>query len=290
MGPSAEVTRPPRVAVIGPAAWNHIIVLERLPEPRPHMQSALDSWWTVGGTSAGKALHLHDLGADVTLVTPIADDGAGALLLDALRSTGLTVVPVHSRVTESHTNLMTRGGDRVSLYTAAPQSASARDVASAADQARHAEAVVADMSPLGRATLPQLADLGVPIWTDAHDWNGVDEYHRDFVDAADVVVLNDDGGGDRDALMSDVLATGARLVIRTLGAHGAVAVDAGGSWHRVPAEHVDAMIDTNGAGDAFTAGAMLASLGGASAGDVMRAGARQALRALGTRHLSPLLD
>ena len=41
------------VFIAGPASWNSIVVLDRLPEPVPHMQFAEDSWETVGGTSAG---------------------------------------------------------------------------------------------------------------------------------------------------------------------------------------------------------------------------------------------
>ena len=40
--------------IAGPAAWNRIVYLDRLPEPVPHMQFALDEYETVGGTSAGR--------------------------------------------------------------------------------------------------------------------------------------------------------------------------------------------------------------------------------------------
>jgi hypothetical protein len=52
----------PHVVVCGPASWNHLISLDRLPEPVPHMQFAESAWHTVGGTSAGKAAHLAALG------------------------------------------------------------------------------------------------------------------------------------------------------------------------------------------------------------------------------------
>ena len=69
----------PMVVVCGPASWNQLILLDHLPEPVPHMQFARRSWQTVGGTSAGKALHLADLGIGVRLCSPHGadDDGAG---------------------------------------------------------------------------------------------------------------------------------------------------------------------------------------------------------------------
>jgi sugar/nucleoside kinase (ribokinase family) len=44
------------------------------------------------------------------------------------------------------------------------------------------------------------------------------------------------------------------LVVCTRGAKGAIAVDANGLEHAVDAVPVGTMIDSNGAGDAFTAG------------------------------------
>jgi len=75
----------------------------------------------------------------------------------------------------------------------------------------------------------------------------------------------------------------------TLGAEGAVAVDAAGDVHRVPAVAVE-VIDTNGAGDGFFAGVLAATLGGAPLPQALVAGAQSASTVLRSRHLHPLLD
>jgi sugar/nucleoside kinase (ribokinase family) len=286
--PFAESPSRMRITVVGPSSWNHIIALDALPERRPHMQFARDSWWTVGGTSAGKALHLLDLGVDVTLVTPIGADRDGEALHRALAATGVTVVALPTDVTESHTNLMA-GGERVSLYTSVPSAPSAQDMEQVRRAATHADALVLDLSALGRASLALAAAGTIPVWTDLHDWDGVAAYHLPFAAVASTVVLSDDGGGDRDAIMMDAIARGATLAVRTCGERGAVAVDADGNWHRagaVPAR----VVDTNGAGDGFFSGALVAKLAGASVPGILEAGARQACRALTSRHLSPVLD
>ena len=45
-----------RAFVAGPASWNTLVRLERLPESRPHMVRAQGHHQALGGTSAGKAL------------------------------------------------------------------------------------------------------------------------------------------------------------------------------------------------------------------------------------------
>ena len=114
------------------------------------------------------------------------------------------------------------------------------------------------------------------------------EFHRPFADACSYIFLNDDGVEDHRALMTSLLERGASTVVCTLGARGAGARTAEG-WFECPAEPVD-VVDTNGAGDAFFAGFFAAHLTGAGTPECLRAGARQATRALVTAHLSPLLD
>ena len=62
------------ILICGPVAWNTLVYLDRLPEPHPHTQFALDHFETVGGTSAGKALHLSGLGRTVVCQTVFGDD------------------------------------------------------------------------------------------------------------------------------------------------------------------------------------------------------------------------
>lgn len=265
-----------------------MITLDHLPDPRPQMRLARDSWWTVGGTSAGKALHLRQLGVDVTLVTPLGADAAGDRVREALRGAGVTLVETSAVATESHTNLMA-DGDRLSIYTALPGEPTDTDVELAAAAMQHADAIVVDLSSLGQAALSAAVEQDLPVWVDLHDWDGEQGFHRAFAQVATTVLINDDGGGDRDLLLRRLLDAGAQTAIRTLGARGAVAVDAAGTWYRVPAASAT-VVDSNGAGDAFAAGALAATLAGRDVRGALEAGVAQAIDALASRHLSSSLD
>ena len=272
------------VLIAGPASWNRIVELDRLPEPVPHMQFALGDWETIGGTSAGKALGLASLGRRVTLHTLLGGDVEGGRVRGALTAAGVDLLVGDGVTTERHLNLMTRDGGRVSLYLATPQSRDDAPSPEAIAAMTDAAAIVLDLAPLSVELIPAAVASGRPIWTDIHDYDGETEFHRPFIDAADVIFMNADRiGDDPFPFMERCIERGVSLVVCTLGAEGAIAVDARMQRHRVPAEPVD-VLDTNGAG------VLDATLAGADVPDALRAGARHAASVLTTRHLHPSLD
>ncbi|WP_243232447.1 PfkB family carbohydrate kinase [Microbacterium sp. CIAB417] len=277
------------VFIAGPASWNRLVLLDRLPEPVPHMQFAEDSWETLGGTSAGKALSLTALGRDVLLYGLSAEDEDGLRIRSALSDAGVPALWDRSAHTERHVNLMTRAGERVSLYLSAPQAASGAQDALLRDAMADADALVLDLAAEPARLLPVAARTGVPIWVDVHDYDGEAEFHRPFLAVADAVFCNADRLADPVGFLRSRIDAGASLAVCTLGADGAVAVDAEGVEHRVAAVVAD-VLDTNGAGDAFLAGVLDARLSGLDVPRALEAGARSASTVLGTRHLHPLLD
>ncbi|UKA51621.1 carbohydrate kinase family protein [Arthrobacter sp. FW305-123] len=278
---------PSSVAVCGPASWNHLIVLDHLPEPVPHMQFARRSWQTIGGTSAGKALHLAGLGVNVRLCTPLGTDDDGQRVRGALTAAGVAVDSFSSEQTERHVNLMTEHGQRVSLYVATPSTPSEHDLSVATAAVAAADVAVVDLSELG-ALLLQRVDGSTPVWVDLHDYDGSSDFHEPFLRAATTVFMSDDSTKDPWELMRSCLARGPRLAVCTRGAQGAIALDASGNRYQIAAVPAD-VVDTNGAGDAFMAGFLASSLHGKTVQDSLKAAAAQARIAIGSEHLHPLL-
>lgn len=281
----------PKVFVAGPVSWNRLVLLERLPQARPHTVFAVGHRTAVGGTSAGKALNLASLGADVTLRTVVGDDEAGRSVLDVLDRAGVEVIAeVVDTATEQHLNLMDPRGGRVSIYLELPRLRQARHDDRALAALASADAAVIDLADHARPLLGAARDAGVPVWCDVHDYDGVAEFHRDFLDAADHVFLNDDAfkddhGVDHDALTTFLRSLG-KPAVATLGADGALAL-VDGTVHQVPAVPIEEIVDTNGAGDAFFSGFLVAHLAGADVPSAMAAGARQAALCLGSAGLAP---
>jgi sugar/nucleoside kinase (ribokinase family) len=276
----------PRVFVAGPVSENLLIHLDRLPDPVPQMMRARAHRRTIGGTSAGKALNLAGLGAKVSLSTVVGTDPAGQRVLDTLRQERVELfAELVEGPTEQHVNLMGPRGGRVSIYLEIPDAPSSPPSGPALEALAAADVAMIDLADHARPWLSAAADLGVPIWVDLHDYDGIDEWHAAWRDAGAVVFCNDDRLDDPETFLRGVVAGGARAAVATRGAAGAMAIDPDGRVD-VPAEPVS-VLDTNGAGDAFAAGFLLASLAGGDLRESMMAGTRQAARCVASWGLAP---
>lgn len=281
----------PEVVICGPVSWNHIVDLDHLPAPVPHMQFARGDHHTLGGTSAGKALHLHDLGRSTRLYTVVGTDDPADRIIHALTSAGVDVEAVRVEgPSEKHLNLMGPDGERVSLYLSIPQHVDIHTPPGLPADLASASAIVLDLSERTRQLARQLVASQVPIWTDVHDFDGSSSFHQPFLEAASHVFMNADKMPSPLPFLHAIIERGAQSAVCTLGARGAIAVDSGHVVHRVGAVRVSPIVDTNGAGDAFMAGFLHATLDGARVQDGLAAGAAQAVTALQSQHLSPLLD
>jgi sugar/nucleoside kinase (ribokinase family) len=275
------------VFVAGPASWNTLVRLDRLPESRPHMVRATGHDTAIGGTSAGKALHLALLGERVTLRTLVGtDDLAGKILRRLDRDRIEVVAEIAPGASEQHLNLMTPTGERLSIYLDVPELVHEQHAERTREALRGCDVAVIDLAEHSRPLLAEARRLGVEVWCDLHDYNGRSVFHQEFIDSADVLFLNDDGLGDPLPFMTERVRAGAAIVVCTQGAAGALAMTADGTLH-VPAPPVDDIVDTNGAGDAFLSGFLSSRLRGRDLADCLKAGHAQAATALRAPDLAP---
>ena len=276
-----------RVLVVGGVSWDSIIELGQLPEPRPQTLFSRHFHETVGSTGAGKAMNLARLGFDVTLHAMLGDDAWGALIRERLQREPLRFVyDVDPAGTERHVNLMADSGARISIYTNAGSFEPAVDLDRLAALLADADVLVLNINNYCRRLIPLARRLGKPIWCDIHDWNGEQEYHRDFVEAADFLFSSSDSLPDYHDFMARRVAAGARLVVSTHGSKGATALTAGGTWIETPAVTVGPVVDTNGAGDAFFSGYLYGHAHGREPARCMELGAVTAALALTCRELA----
>ena len=275
-----------RVLVVGPASCNEIIHLASLPEAVSGTHFAERSWSTLGGTSAGKALNLARLGAQVTLLTVLGTDDVAMRVRRTLEAAGIRVVSRDSRsgLCERHVNLMTGAGERVSIYTHLPEPVTDWTRADAEEHLSDAHVVVVDLAWHARPWVAWAQDAGVPVWTDLHDYDGSSAFHAAFA-LADHVQLSSVAFPEWRAFAERIAAECAGTVVVTHGAEGSAALGPDGTWAELAGEPVD-VDDANGAGDAFFAGFLVSAMSGKGLEESLQAGATQAAVCLRGPHLA----
>jgi len=257
------------VVCIGIATLDAIVEVERLPNSDERV-AGLGGSLAGGGTAATAAVALARLGIPVAFVGRVGDDRAGRWIRDDLAAEGVDV-----------DDLRLVDGDRSPLSVVLVETGSgARALApypgdrepielTTGELERCAGASWVHVDHRGAAALPVLVAAGVTTPVSLDD--GVPEApradlrHVALYAPTEAALRRRFPARDLDASLGAALGAGARLVVATRGADGAVAVErneAGGapSRHEVAAWPVDAR-STLGAGDVFH-GALVAGLVG----------------------------
>ncbi len=264
-----------------------------------------------GGVARNVAENLARLGARVRLCSCVGDDADGRALLGHLATVGVDATAVRTvpgRTTAQYVAVLDHHGELVIA-------AAVMDVLD--------EVGVGDLDGVWPAREPARAggwllldcNLGAVVLQEALARAGSGDV-RLAVDAVSapkvtrlpatlagtsVLFCNADEAGawlahhrrevpaDAPARAQALRDAGARAVVLTLGARGAVVCDAAGTWEvpAVPASPVD----VTGAGDALVAGTLVALAAGSSLGDAVRRGSAAAALTVESEHsVRPDLD
>jgi sugar/nucleoside kinase (ribokinase family) len=231
----------------------------------------------VAHSGNGVALGLHALGLRTTFVTFLGDDWLGREIRDKYDAAGLEVAALPAPDgTPRSVNLVDARGQRFSFYDGRhpPDLAVPLDLcAPLLERARH---VHLSRSPFTEPLLDEARARGVPISTDLHAWDGVDPSAEPWAFGADVVFMSAASAGERTSdVLARVIAEGhARLAVATDGARGCTVLERGGACARFPALAPERpVVDSNGAGDAFSTAFLLRLLQGQSVEECALAGA-----------------
>ncbi|QYC42585.1 2-dehydro-3-deoxygluconokinase [Nonomuraea coxensis DSM 45129] len=259
------------VLVLGGAGVDTTVYVPELPLPYRDSYQVPPVVDRIGNTGAGVALGCHALGLDVAFADLIGDDPQGALVRHALRGLACSYGRAEAGTRRS-VLLVGPDGRRTSFFDAkATPGERLPKETYAGVRARHVHVSLTDFC---RHLYDDLD--GVPISTDLHDWNGADDYHKDFAHRSDLVFLSAVALPDPAAAMRGILAGGrARTVVCTRGADGCLVLTRdSGEVRDFPAQPLPGPVaDSNGAGDAFVSGFLYGTLRGRPLEECVRLGA-----------------
>jgi len=273
------------VCVVGSINVDEIVVVQRHPRPGETLLAA-SSAVAPGGKGANQALAAARLGARVSMVGAVGDDGRAqtALTLLADAAVGLADVAHVDGPTGIARITVDEGGENtIIVIPGANARVDAERVAEHSDSISPAAVVVlqgeipvaASSRAAGLATGRVLLNLAPVI-----------DVPAELLHAADPLVVNEHearlllaqlagetrSDADDERVAVRLREHGVRSVVLTRGERGAVCADGDGVT-AIPSPQVDA-VDTSGAGDAFV-GALAARL---AEGDDLRTAARFAAR------------
>ena len=258
----------PRVVVVGDVCTDVVALLAGTPAPDSDRPAAIAT--RGGGAGANVAAHLAALGTPVVLAGCVGDDLPGRALTAALAEGGVTLAlrTVPGTPTGTIVSLVEPGGERSMLADRGANLALRPDDVPGLVAGGHlhlsgytlldAGPRAAGLTALARATAAGCTISVDPASTGPLRAYGVDRWLADTA-AATLVLPNADEArlltGHADpAAAARALAGRHPVAVVSLGAEGALWASGAVLVHR-PA-HPTTVVDTTGAGDAFTAGVL----------------------------------
>jgi ribokinase len=288
-----------RVIVVGSANQDYLVRTERVPlAGETTMASGLAK--QPGGKGANQAVAAARLGADVYFVGAVGRDDDGARILRSLQNDGVSIDDV--RIVDGQPTglalIMVDGAGQNSI-TVVPGANGTVTIDRATSTVVRLAQPGAVLSMQGELPVPVLeaaaragAEAGLRVMINLAPYAPI---AADVLALADPLVVNESEAAELTGLsVADVteghaaaewIADRARSAVVTLGAAGAVWRSGVESGHS-PADAPDTVVDTTGAGDAFTGAVASALAAGRGLGDAVHLGTRAgsfAIRGLGAQ-------
>lgn len=248
------------VVVLGSANADLVVEVDRRPAAGETLLGS-DLRVFAGGKGANQAASCARSGARTSFIACVGDDDNGTLLRTALADVGVDVDGMHRVERPTGTALILLTPDGENSIVVSPGANHALDIERAEEEAsRWADADVLVLNletPLDTVEHVAVAAAvrGVRVLMNAAPAHSL---HPDVLGVCDPLVVNehearilagDDGSRSFEELAAVLLGRGARSIVITLGAAGALHGNTAGLG-RVPSYAVE-VVDTTGAGDAF---------------------------------------
>ncbi|OZG71015.1 carbohydrate kinase family protein [Hahella sp. CCB-MM4] len=260
-----------RICIIGGTSVDTIVHLDQLPDGSPQTIWPRECYRAVGSTGSGKAYNMKALGMDVCLHTILGSDPEADIIQQQMADRKIRLLIDRSNEpTEQHVNLMGAAGERISIFThpsVVPEHIDWQPVKEAMESS---DLIVVNILEYAKPALALAMTTGKIIWTDLHDYDGLNDHHQPFIDAADIIFLSSDNFPGYREFMQQMITRGKQFVVCTHGGQGATLLNDKGEWIEQPVFKVDQVRDTNGAGDAFFSGFLFGYLKGYTLSDCMQ--------------------
>ncbi|MDY0318103.1 MAG: carbohydrate kinase family protein [Candidatus Izemoplasmatales bacterium] len=241
-----------KILVIGVSSYDTLIYVDNLPTQKEDAALwAKKVAYSIGGTGAGKALALSVLGAKTSLATDIGNDEVRDKILAFLKKEKIDLTILKADRSTTHTNIMHGNGKRLSFFTSSPQHVEYNPIVR--ELLASSDAVFLNINDYCRDYIPIIKKEKKTTIVDIHDYDLGNKYHQEFIDAADILFVSGVNIIEQEKFLNDYIK-GKEIVIITNGDKGSVAIDHNREIYYQKPYIVEDIVDTNGAGDSYSAG------------------------------------
>ena len=248
-----------QILVIGGVGVDMIVRVETLPPALKDSTLVPPIREYVGHTGNGVALGALALGLRTRFLDFIGNDPQGEMILRRYRETGLDFRHLfHESGTRRSVNLVDAKGQRMAFYDPRHPFDLRMPSEFYTPYLRATYHCHLSIMNWARHLYKETQGSGVTTSTDLHDWDGENEYHKDFAYQSDLVFLSTAAlRGRHEEVMRRILEKGsAKVVVATAGALcGFFMVRENRTVRRFFSVDLGRpILDSNGAGDSFVAG------------------------------------
>ena len=209
----------------------------------------------VSGVAYNLAKAMTTLGDRVRLLSMTGDDFASRYIREELSGLGIDTAPIKPCLTQTPSSVVLYDETgRRQIYCDLKDIQDASYGFTQAD-VENADIVAACNINFNRPLLALAKQMGKTIATDVHVLRDIyDDYNRDFLEAADILFLSDEGAGEDHygfiQAIEDAYHT--PIIVMGRGSRGALMYLRADNWfHEMPAARVGGVVNTVGAGDAL---------------------------------------
>lgn len=255
-----------------------------------------------GGKGSNQAVAAARLGARVSLLTAVGDDGYGADALELWAAEGIDTSHVVTADAATMVGVILvdeQGENRIVIAPGALDQLTAADVEAFTERIAEADLVVVSLEiplPVALAALRLAHERGVAtllnpapaVELPAEAWAWIDVVTPNASESRVLTGRAPDDPATVDELVDALRAQFSGTIVLTSGAEGAVADD-GEQRIRVDAAAAERVVDTTGAGDAFTGALAVALARGDDLTGAVRLAAAAGAHAVGIAEVIPSL-
>lgn len=209
----------------------------------------------VSGVAYNPAKAMTTLGDRVKLLSMTGGDFAARYIREELSTLGIDTAPIKANLSQTPSSVVLYDeSGRRQIYCDLKDIQEAAYGFTQAD-VENADIVAACNINFNRPLLALAKQMGKTIATDVHVLRDIhDDYNRDFLEAADILFLSDEGAWEDHYAFIQAIedAYHTPIIVMGRGSRGALMYLRDDNWfHDMPAAHVGDVVNTVGAGDAL---------------------------------------